>query len=188
MTYEAAQGIVSRNRILRRLTVGVYARLELLILRGHKCHSTLARIRRCLRQAESLLTANEAFLLYSLARAQCGLNGAMAELGVYQGSSAKIICEAKQDCPLYLFDTFCGLPEPGPGETRMLRRGQFSASLRAVRALLDGYRNVHFCPGVFPQSAEDIDAVRLTAVDPLPIRSSPIQNSSTCFSADGRTR
>jgi O-methyltransferase len=164
MTYEGAQGIVSRSRILRRLTIGIYARLELLILRGHKNHATLTRIRRCRRHAESLLTANEAFLLYSLARAQSGLDGAMAELGVYEGSSAQIMCEAKQDRRLYLFDTFTGLPEPTKSETRMLRRGQFSAGASAVRALLGGYGNVRFCPGVFPESATGIYGERFTLV------------------------
>jgi O-methyltransferase len=164
MTYEAAQGIVSRSRILRRLTIGLYARLEFLILRGHKNHATLNRIRRCRRMAESLLTANEAFLLHSLAGAQRRLDGAMAELGVYEGSSAQIICEAKQDRPLYLFDTFSGLPEPGAGETRMLREGQFSARLPAVRRLLGTYENVHFYPGLFPRSAVGLEDVRFSLV------------------------
>src|SRR5262249_22120372 len=127
-------------------------------------HATLSSIRRCRREAESLLTANEAFFLFSLARAQSGLDGAMAELGVYQGSSAQIICEAKQDRRLYLFDTFFGLPEPGKGEKRMLRRGQFAAGLPAVRALLGGYGNVRFCPGVFPQSATAACGDRFTLV------------------------
>jgi O-methyltransferase len=125
---------------------------------------TLSRIRRCRRDAESLLTGNEAFFLYSLARAQRSLDGAMAELGVYQGSSAQIICEAKEDCALYLFDTFAGLPEPGEIEARFLRRGQFSASFHAVQGLLKTYANVRFYPGLFPQSAADIDAVQFNLV------------------------
>jgi O-methyltransferase len=164
MRFEGAQGIVSRSRVLRFLTIGIYARLELLILRGHKSHATLRTLRQCRHRAESLLTANEAFLLYSLARAQRALDGAMAELGVYQGSSAKIICEAKQDRALYLFDTFAGLPEPGEGEARMLRRGQFSAGLPAVRTLLRAYRDVVFYPGIFSQSAAALDGVRFSLV------------------------
>jgi O-methyltransferase len=164
MTYEGAQGIVSRSKFLRRLTLGIYSRLELLILRGHKNRSTLSIIRRCRRQAESLISANEAFFLFSLARAQCELDGAMAELGVYQGSSAQIICEAKQQRTLYLFDTFSGLPEPARSETRMLRRGQFSARLAAVRDLLRGYSNVRFCPGTFPESARGVYGERFSLV------------------------
>jgi O-methyltransferase len=164
MKYERAQRIVGANKLLRRLTVGLFAQLELLLLSGHKDQAALRSIRRCRRGAESLLTGNEAFFLYSLARAQRGLAGAMAEVGVFQGSSAQIICEAKDDCFLYLFDTFSGLPEPTGMETRLLRRGQFSASLPAVKGLLEAYTNVRFHPGVFPQSATGMDAVRFSLV------------------------
>ena len=164
MKYERAQQMVGGSKILRRLTIGIFARLELLLLRGHKDRATLNRIRRCRRDAESLLTGNEAFLLYSLAKAQRGLEGAMAELGVYQGSSAQIICEAKEDCALYLFDTFSGLPEPGEIETRLLRKGQFSAGFPAVQRLLKPYANVRFHPGVFPQSTTGMEGVRFSLV------------------------
>jgi len=164
MKYERAQQIVGRSKFLRRLTIGVFAQLQLLILRGHKDHETLSLIRRCRRGAESLLTGNEAFLLYSLARAQRSLDGAMAELGVFQGSSAQIICEAKEDRPLYLFDTFAGLPELSKDETGALRQGQFSASLPAVRSLLGPYENVRFHPGLFPRSAAGLDNARFSFV------------------------
>jgi O-methyltransferase len=164
MKYERAQQVVGASRILRRLTIGIAARLQLLILSGHKDHETLARIKRCRRGAESLLTGNEAFLLYSIARAQSRLEGAMAELGVFQGSSARIICEAKEERPLYLFDTFTGLPEPGANETLALRRGQFAASLPAVRTLLKPYGSVHFHTGFFPRSTTGLDGVRFSLV------------------------
>jgi len=164
MKYERAQRIVSRTKLLRRLTIGLFAQLELLILRGHKDHSTLASIRRCRRGTESLLTGNEAFLLHSLARAQRSLRGAMAELGVYQGSSARIICEAKGNSALHLFDTFSGFPEPGEGESHIFARGQFAASLSSVRSALGAYGEVHFHPGVFPQSAAGLDELRFSLV------------------------
>src|ERR1700751_778366 len=88
MKYERAQRIVSRTKLLRRFTIGLFAQVELLILKGHKDRSTVASIRRCRRGTESLLTGNEAFLLHSLATAQCSFGCAMAELGVYRGSSA----------------------------------------------------------------------------------------------------
>ena len=164
MNYARSQRVVSRSKLLRRLTVGIFARLELLILSGHKDRITLEKIRLCRRSAESLLTGNEAFLLWSLARAQRGLDGAMAELGVYEGSSAQIMCEAKHDRPIYLFDTFAGLPQPDQSEDRLLRRGQYSASLWAVRNLLGHYANVHFRPGLFPHSTDGIDGVRFSLV------------------------
>jgi O-methyltransferase len=165
MKYERAQRTVGGSRILRRLTIGIFARLELLLLRGHKSAATLSKIRRCRRDAESLLTGNEAFFLYSLARAQSGLEGSMAEVGVYQGSSAQLICEAKDDdCFLHLFDTFTGLPEPDELEARLLRPGQYSASLTAVQTLLGAYTNVRTHPGVFPQTAAGLSGVRFSLV------------------------
>jgi O-methyltransferase len=164
MRYQRAQQVVGSSKFLRRMTIGILAQLQLLILRGHKDHETLSRIRRCRRGAESLLSGNEAFFLYSLARAQRRLDGAMAELGVFQGSSAQIICEAKEERALYLFDTFSGLPEPGAHETGALRKGQFSASLKAVQSLLSAYSNVRFHPGLFPSSASGLDNVRFSLV------------------------
>ena len=164
MALERTQRIVSNSKFLRRLTVGLFARLELLILDGHKSRVTLNKIRRCRSRAESLLSGNEAFLLHSLAAAQCGLDGAMAELGVYQGSSAQLICEAKKDRPLYLFDTFAGMPRPDGSDRSIFSHGQFAASLPAVRGLLSTYQNVCFFPGLFPQSAVSIPDVRFSLV------------------------
>jgi len=163
MKYERAQRIVSRSRILRRLTLGAFAQWELLILKGHKDRATVAAIRRCRRVADSLLTANEAFLLHSLVAAQRAAGYAMAEFGVYQGSSARIMCEAKGDCALHLFDTFSGMPDLGEQET-VFARGQFAASLASVRKTLGGYSQVHFHPGVFPESAQDLDSLRFSLV------------------------
>ena len=164
MNYAKAQRTVGHSKLLRRLTIGTFARLELLILSGHKDRTALRKIQRCRREAESLLTGNEAFLLYSMARAQGALDGAMAELGVYQGSSARIMCEAKKDRPIYLFDTFAGLPQPDHSETRLLSRGQYSANLEGVRNLLADYTNVHFRPGLFPHSTDGLEGVRFSLV------------------------
>ncbi len=149
MKLQRTQRMVNSRRFLRRLTIGLFARLELLILDGHKNRVTLSKIRRCRSKAESLLTGNEAFLLHSLVTAQCGLDGGMAELGVYQGSSAQIICEAKKDRPLYLFDTFAGMPRPDGSDRSIFSQGQFAASLLGVRSLLSTYQNVCFFPGLF---------------------------------------
>jgi hypothetical protein len=158
------QRIVGRSRLLRRCTIGLLARLELRLLAGHKDPAVLRILRESRRRAESLLTGNEAFLLYALARAQRGLGAAMAELGVYQGSSARILCEAKGGSALHLFDTFTGLPEPARAEKPVLAQGQFAASLPAVRALLAGYGAVHFHPGLFPASAAAVQDTRFSLV------------------------
>ena len=161
----ARSGFVGCNKLLRRLTIGVFARLELLILGGHKNHETLSKIKRCRRDAESLLTGNEAFFLYSLAQAQCGLNGAMAELGVFQGSSAQIICEAKKESPTLFVRHLrgdCRIRDRN--ETDFLKKGQFSAGLPKVKNLLRAYNNVTFYPGEFPKSAANISPARFSFI------------------------
>ena len=49
------------------------------------------------------------------------VTGDIAEVGVYKGGSAKIICSAKGDRHLHLFDTFAAFP----GWTTWIRSGRF---------------------------------------------------------------
>ena len=53
----------------------------------------------------------ENYTLYSSLKAVKDLAGDIAEIGVYKGGTAKLICELKGNKNLYLFDTFEGLPD-----------------------------------------------------------------------------
>ncbi len=141
--------VFARSRLLRRLTVGMLSRLELAIMGGHKQRGRLDIIRRVRGERESLLSGNEAFTLYSLAAAQRAIGGVMAEVGVFQGCSAKLISLAGQPSELHLFDTFEGLPEPDPDERRAMRKGHYAASLDAVRSYLGDQPNLVFHKGLF---------------------------------------
>lgn len=92
---------------------------------------------------------DELAFLYSLASTLKSLDGDFAEVGVYRGGSAKVICEAKGDKPLNLFDTFSGLPKPGSFD-EYLSEGQLTESLSNVERYLSNYKKVFFYPGVFP--------------------------------------
>ena len=72
---------------------------------------TLKLLNQVRKERKSLVTLYEAFLIHSVARAQCQRPGELAEVGVYQGGSAKLICEVKGDLPLHLFDTFEGFAD-----------------------------------------------------------------------------
>ena len=143
---------------LRRMTLGLMSKLELAILGGHKDVAALRTIRDARLGRESLLSGNEAFMLHSLARAQAGLQGDMAEVGVYQGCSARIISIASDGVPLHLFDTFSGLPEPGSSERDRLATGLYAAPLASVRAFLADRSGISFHPGLFPQTATNCPA------------------------------
>ena len=103
----------------------------------------------------------EAFMIYSVARSQADMEGDLAEVGVYQGGSAKLICEVKRDKDLYLFDTFTGLPEVSEDDTHFGEKhwyeNEFSnTSEEAIKKLLSRYQNVHIMKGIFPESGKSI--------------------------------
>jgi len=144
---------------LERIAIGGVSALEMLGLRTHKDGDTLRLIRRIRHERRWLVTANEAFLVHSLARAQSKLPGAMVEVGVYQGGTARMICEAKGDTTLHLCDTFEGLPEPTSFDGKVHSSSQYACSLESVQAYLKRFPNVVFHKGLFPDSvasAEDV--------------------------------
>ena len=99
------------------------------------------------------LTEEEVYTLYSGALAVQDLDGAIAECGVFRGGSARIICEVKGDKPLYLFDTCEGMPDKRiSGQDTWEKGTHKETSLTAVQEYLKDYGNVHFVPGLFPDS------------------------------------
>jgi predicted O-methyltransferase YrrM len=156
--------LFGRSRIFRALSLGMACRLELALLGGHKCAATVRLIREIREERESLISSNEAFLLHSLAASQSKLDGVMAEVGVYQGCSAKLISLASRGIPLHLFDTFDGLPEPRPAEQALLQKGQYCGSLHAVRVYLAGQHNIVLHPGEFPATTLGSEDLRFSFV------------------------
>ncbi len=112
-----------------------------------------------------LLTVNEAYQLYMSIKQVLKIQGDIAEVGVYHGGSAKLICEAKGEKFLHLFDTFSGLPQVDPIDQTHFQKGQYSASLSGVKEYLKGYSQVSFYPGIFPQTAEPIKDRRFAFVN-----------------------
>ncbi|MGH9656472.1 MAG: TylF/MycF/NovP-related O-methyltransferase, partial [Bryobacteraceae bacterium] len=84
----------------------------------------IREIRRLKRSREMLLTPLEANQIFSLVRNTSKVNGAMAEVGVYRGASARLIRDADPRRELHLFDTFEGLPEPDDTDAEF-RMGKF---------------------------------------------------------------
>lgn len=146
------------------MTIGLMARIELALLAGHKQPSQIAQLRGARHGRESLLSGNEAFTVYSLARSQSGLEGDMAEIGVYQGCSARIISVASGGKPLHLFDTFEGLPCPDESESDRMSAGHYAASLESVQSFLSAERNIHFYQGLFPATATAVSGTKFSFV------------------------
>ncbi|OGT37145.1 MAG: hypothetical protein A3F11_08220 [Gammaproteobacteria bacterium RIFCSPHIGHO2_12_FULL_37_14] len=100
------------------------------------------------------LTMEEAYQLFSSVQATLMIPGVMAEVGVYKGGSAAILCEAKEDRALYLFDTFTGMPmnEVSANADTWARKTHQDTSVESVQAFLSEYSNVEIIPGIFPMS------------------------------------
>lgn len=96
------------------------------------------------------------FLLSNIeALTKAGVDGAFAELGVYKGSTAKIINYAAPERELFLFDTFGGLPEQHVATDPVdIAPGSYAESLNEVRQTVGDAENIHYCPGLFPETAE----------------------------------
>ena len=99
-------------------------------------------------ETELLIEDIEAYHIYM------AVPGDIAEVGVYKGGSAKIICSVKGDKHLHLFDTFEGLPHVD--EIDMVwpfYEGKFAASYDHVRNYLKHDTNVSFYKGIFPATS-----------------------------------
>ncbi|KPJ56640.1 hypothetical protein AMJ49_04400 [Parcubacteria bacterium DG_74_2] len=108
------------------------------------------------KEVEMPLTFNEARLLYLSVISAKKIPGDIAEVGVYKGGSAKLICEVKEDRVLYLFDTFEGLPETSKDDPPSHYKGRYNALLENVQQYLVKYKNVYFYKGVFPATADTV--------------------------------
>lgn len=89
--------------------------------------------------------------------------GCFAEVGVYQGGSAKILysISEKQGRKLFLYDTFAGMPFKGEYDTHDV--GMFSdCSEDEIRAAMP---NAIVSKGVFPESLVEMPPVAFVHAD-----------------------
>lgn len=106
---------------------------------------------------------DEAYQIHNAVVATCDVPGALAEVGVFRGGTARVICEAKGERTLHLFDTFEGLPEPGTMDDQF-REGEYACSLPAVQRFLAGCTGVQFHQGLFPATGQAVQDERFAFV------------------------
>src|SRR5271157_3319146 len=107
--------------------------------------SNLPIIVRSMAETGMLLNGCEAYQIIELVKATGKVPGALAEVGVFRGGSARLICEAKGARELHLFDTWEGLPDPTEADSGSgFRSREFPASMEATITYLSGYTGVHF--------------------------------------------
>lgn len=119
------------------------------------------------KENEILLDKNEAYQIYISVKRTEKIKGNIAEVGVYRGGSAKLICEAKGKKNLYLFDTFEGLPElcENHDEPSSFHKGQFASSIEDVKNYLKKYSNFYIYKGLFPNTAKPIKNKKFSFVN-----------------------
>lgn len=112
-----------------------------------------------------LLKNIEAYNLFMAVRRTEKVAGDIAEVGTFAGGAAKIICEAKRNKTLHLFDTFEGLPNlTAVDNPKQFHKGLYSASLEGVRSYLNKYKNVKFYKGLFPSTVDPIKNTKFSFV------------------------
>ena len=112
----------------------------------------LGLIRKIRAESDMLQADYEAFQIYMAVKRTRKVPGDVAEVGVYRGGTAKLICEVRGDVSLHLFDTFEGIPEVGKLDSTV-KKGQYAAGLEGVKQYLKDCPNTYFYQGWFPATA-----------------------------------
>lgn len=94
--------------------------------------------------------------------------GAFAEVGVYQGETARMMHEMDPSRRLHLFDTFEGFDKKDlePSDNKSVNHGiDFSdTSLESVVKFINGNSNIEFHKGYFPATTKDLPVERYAFV------------------------
>lgn len=138
--------------------------MQIQLLKLHKDKGVINLIKTIQKDGHSLMWPTEMVQIYNCISSVKKLTGDFAEVGVYSGRSAKLICETKNDRMLHLFDTFEGLPEPTFVDSNPVQKKMYTATLDSVKTYLNNYKNVNFYPGIFPQTTETVKDKSFTFV------------------------
>src|SRR5258708_3076298 len=106
---------------------------------------------------ETLLDLNRITVIMNLLVATRHLDGAIAEVGVYNGGVPYYLIKLSHGKPVLLFDTFEGIPMSGEHDRHVI--GDFAdTSLEEVSKYFVDDKNVQLIKGIFPESANEIIA------------------------------
>jgi len=153
--------IVYKSKIVGNALGYLASTIQFKLLSFYKDEKTVSLLKSVKNEVDFAFYPYEAYTVYSITKSQSNLEGDMAEVGVYQGGSAKIICEAKDKRTLHLFDTFEGLPQVSEKDThfgvKYWKDGEFrNTSEDTVRDYLSKYKNVYLHKGKFPETVEPV--------------------------------
>ncbi|GAG39533.1 unnamed protein product [marine sediment metagenome] len=107
-------------------------------------------------QQRALLDIRGMYNIYRLVKKLINIEGDIAEVGVYKGGSARVICEVKGGKSLHLFDSFEGMPETNETIDKYKKGELGNTTLENVKNYLSKFKNVYFYKGYFPESAREL--------------------------------
>lgn len=127
-------------------------KFELIIMGLYQDKKDMSFIKEIIKEKKPfLLKPSELFMIYSLAKNQKYLDGDYAEVGVFKGTTAKAVCEVKENKHLHLFDTFNGLPDVDEIDQKF-SASMYKSNKKEVEERLSKYKNVHIYKGLFQEN------------------------------------
>jgi O-methyltransferase len=152
-------------RVLREVPV-VFARTGMMLSKYWDSPRRRDRLKLLLNirsKRDMLLLPSEACQIMSAVDAVQRIPGDMAELGVWNGASAKMISSRSPERVLHLFDTFEGLPKPTEKDSSRFKENQYRCSLDEVKKYLNS-GTFRFHKGLFPASTAGLSETRFAFV------------------------
>jgi O-methyltransferase len=114
----------------------------------------------------TLLNAERAWLVLSLARQAKGIGGAFLEAGVYRGGTARLLRRLLDRMPepraaLHLFDTFSGMPQTDPRHDKHRQNDFRDTSIEAVSAFVGREEWIFYHKGLVPDTFRGLESLNL---------------------------
>ncbi len=119
-------------------------------------------------QSETILGLTKLSSIFRYLKLNLDRPGAIAEIGVYKGGTAKLMAMVAPNKKFYLFDTFEGMPGQeivADLAVDVHQAGDFDdTSIEAVGRLLGNSPNLHFRKGYFPETTVGLENERFAFV------------------------
>lgn len=117
----------------------------------------------------SMISPNRLYILYRLCIRNNKLfnDSNIAEVGVRNGGSAKLLLELCKNSTIYLFDTFTGLPKTTNEkyDPKQLKEHSFNTNNpEQTINMLSKYKNSKIYKGFFPDTAKDLNDFKFSIV------------------------
>lgn len=119
------------------------------------------------RETEMLLGTKEAYQIYMAVKGTSKLEGDIAEVGVYKGGSACLVCKVKGGKTLHLFDAFENISNAETVDNSFHKCEFWQAPLEQTKHNLRNCcydHNVLFYKGLFPDTASPVENKKFSFV------------------------